>query len=152
LIRQKRSSDPSESGRARSHKKRKCLIPRETIDQGVPIVSRETHISDLPPELLVHIFGFLDSKLHKFILPLVCKHWYAQPWHTRHESWYQVEAALKVIASTPASIFTYLDVSKASTKVEQQVGWLRKVKGEQKAQHFDVKTSVAGVWLCMHMT
>jgi len=78
LIRQKRSSsDASETGRARSHKKRKCLIPKEAVAQERALEENgETHITDLPTDMLVHIFTFLDSKLHKFILPLVCKQWY----------------------------------------------------------------------------
>lgn len=79
LVRHRRSFETNSPGRARSNKKRRCLIP---VLEEVPEVESEasistTAISSLPSDILVKIFGMLDPKLQRFVLPLVCRQWYA---------------------------------------------------------------------------
>ena len=75
FLRQRRSFETYSPGRARSNKKRRCLIPvaEEVLD--LPQQSRKTQISDIPNDVLIKIFGCLDIQLHRFVLPLICRQW-----------------------------------------------------------------------------
>lgn len=68
-------------GRARGSRKRQALPLRLT--QDLPDEVFATSIVALPSDLLVHVFGHLDLKAHRFVLPLVCKQWCA-PASVRH--------------------------------------------------------------------
>ena len=75
LVRQRRSFETNSPGRARSNKKRRCLIP---VSEEAPEIQEEhpdTPISALPADVLVKIFSTLDLRLHRFVLPLVCRQW-----------------------------------------------------------------------------
>ena len=76
LIRQRRSFETYSPGRARSNKKRRCLIPLAEECQEYPGPARRSRVCDLPNELLIKIFGLLDPQLHRFVLPLVCRQWW----------------------------------------------------------------------------
>lgn len=75
LVRHRRSFETSSPGRARSNKKRRCLIPLSEHVEQLPALPPPTHISALPTDVLVKIFSKLDLKLHRFVLPLVCRQW-----------------------------------------------------------------------------
>ncbi len=70
-IRLRRGSELACSGRARGARKRPHLQ-----DFG-ELALCEAAIASLPVDLLVHVFCHLDQRAHRFVLPLVCRHWCA---------------------------------------------------------------------------
>ncbi|KAK9906656.1 hypothetical protein WJX75_005626 [Coccomyxa subellipsoidea] len=72
-IRLRKGPAPDCLGRARGSRKWQALPPR--LAQDLPDQVLATSIAALPSDLLVHIFGHLDLKAHRFVLPLVCRQW-----------------------------------------------------------------------------
>ena len=62
--------------RARGSRKRQAL-PLRLREDSPGDASLDASILALPADLLVHVFSKLDLKAHRFVLPLVCKQWWA---------------------------------------------------------------------------
>ena len=69
----KQSSDEGCTGRARGSRKRKALPL--SLWQSHPDEVSSTSIIALPSDLLVQIFGHLNPKALRFVLPMVCRQW-----------------------------------------------------------------------------
>ena len=73
LRQRKISSEEHCTGLLRGARKRQALPLR--LQQAYPDEVSSTSITALPTDLMVQIFGHLDAKALRYVLPMVCRQW-----------------------------------------------------------------------------